>query len=85
MTPQNYSHGFPSCPPWLPLGVIETPMQIRPKASGETSACVFVFRERGWSGEPGDSQEEMSFGYQECVWDPEQIFVFPLMPSWSSH
>lgn len=35
-----------------------------------------------------ESQEEMSFGYQECTWrleNPEQIFVFPLMPSWSSH
>lgn len=46
---------------------------------------MFFSLGKEWSEELGDSQEEMSFGYQECVQDPEQIFVFPLMPSWSSH
>lgn len=67
MARQNYSHGPPSCLCWHPLGVTERSMQIRPKALVRPLACVFPFRERGWSGELGDSQEEMSFGYQECV------------------
>lgn len=49
---------------------------------------VFFSLEGGALGSLGESQEETSFRYQECTWsleDPEQIFVFPLMPSWSSH
>lgn len=49
---------------------------------------VFFSLGGGVVRELGESQEEMSFGYQECTWTqegPEQIFVFPLMPFWSSH
>lgn len=67
MTPQNYSHGLPSCPSRLPLGVIDTAMQTRPKALVRPQH-VFLSLGRGVSqGSQGDSQEEMSFGYQECV------------------
>lgn len=32
-----------------------------------------------------EPQEEMSFGCQDYIQYPDQIFVFPLMPFWSSH